>query len=50
MYIVSGCLLGHDCKYDGGNNANEDILLFALKEQGIFPVQGRLQREEADWL
>ena len=23
MYIVSACLLGENCKYDGGNNATE---------------------------
>ncbi len=28
MYIVSGCLLGYDCKYNGGNNRNEDVLKF----------------------
>ena len=28
MYIVSGCLLGHNCKYNGGNNRNEDVVKF----------------------
>ena len=28
MYIVSRCLLGHKCKYDGGDNRNEDIIEF----------------------
>ena len=28
MYIVSGCLLGHNCKYNGGNNANEEVIKF----------------------
>lgn len=28
MYIVSGCLLGHDCKYNGGNNRNEEVIKF----------------------
>ncbi|MBR5230425.1 MAG: DUF523 domain-containing protein [Firmicutes bacterium] len=28
MYIISGCLLGHDCKYNGGNNRNEDVIKF----------------------
>lgn len=28
MYIVSGCLLGYDCKYNGGNNRNEDVVKF----------------------
>ena len=28
MYIVSGCLLGHNCKYDGGNNRNREVMDF----------------------
>ena len=28
MYIISRCLLGHDCKYDGGNNRNEELIEF----------------------
>lgn len=28
MYIISRCLLGFNCKYDGGNNRNEDIVNF----------------------
>ncbi len=28
MYIVSRCLLGYDCKYDGGNNKNDDVIEF----------------------
>lgn len=28
MYIVSKCLLGFDCKYDGGNNKNDDVIDF----------------------
>lgn len=28
MFIVSRCLLGIDCKYDGGNNKNEDLIEF----------------------
>ncbi len=28
MYIVSRCLLGIDCKYNGGNNRNEDVIEF----------------------
>lgn len=26
MILVSGCLCGVNCKYDGGNNLNEEIL------------------------
>ncbi len=28
MYIVSRCLLGFDCKYNGGNNKNDDVMEF----------------------
>jgi len=30
--LCSACLLGVDCKYDGGNNANKNILGLAQKE------------------
>ncbi len=29
MYIISRCLLGFDCKYNGGNNRNEDVVKFS---------------------
>lgn len=35
MFIVSGCLLGHDCKYDGGNNANEEVINFCKEHKHI---------------
>lgn len=28
MYIISSCLLGNNCKYDGGNNFNNDVVDF----------------------
>ncbi|MCQ2551000.1 MAG: DUF523 domain-containing protein [Clostridia bacterium] len=28
MYIVSACLLGENCKYDGGNNKNDKVIEF----------------------
>lgn len=28
MYIVSRCLLGENCKYNGGNNRNEEVIKF----------------------
>lgn len=28
MYVISKCLLGHNCKYDGGNNKNEEVIEF----------------------
>ena len=35
--MVSACLLGEDCKYDGGNNRNE-ALLEILAGHDIIPV------------
>ncbi|MBE6030537.1 MAG: DUF523 domain-containing protein [Clostridiales bacterium] len=32
MVIISACLLGHDCKYSGGNNFCEGIAELAKKE------------------
>ena len=29
MYLISGCLLGQNCKYNGGNNYNQDVIAFA---------------------
>lgn len=31
MYLVSGCLLGHNCKYNGGNNYHEEVAAFCEK-------------------
>ena len=28
MYIISKCLLGENCKYNGGNNRNEAVIRF----------------------
>lgn len=28
MYVISGCLLGHNCKYNGGNNHNQAVVDF----------------------
>ena len=33
MYIISGCLLGHNCKYNGGNNRNEDVIRFCEEHE-----------------
>ena len=35
--LVSACLLGENCKYDGGNNRNEKLLEF-LKGHEVIPV------------
>ncbi|MGI6211658.1 MAG: DUF523 domain-containing protein [Anaerovoracaceae bacterium] len=29
MYLISRCLLGENCKYNGGNNRNEAVIRFA---------------------
>lgn len=29
MYLISACLLGDNCKYNGGNNANKKVIEFA---------------------
>lgn len=31
MYIISGCLLGHNCKYNGGNNYTDWVIEFSKK-------------------
>ncbi|MBO4216376.1 MAG: DUF523 domain-containing protein [Clostridia bacterium] len=35
--MVSACLTGENCKYDGGNNRNEKLLSF-LKGHEVIPV------------
>lgn len=35
--LVSGCLLGLNCKYDGGNNYKEEIDEF-LKDYDVIPI------------
>lgn len=35
--LVSACLLGENCKYNGGNNRNEKILAL-LAEHAVIPV------------
>lgn len=37
MYIVSRCLLGHNCKYNGGNNLNEAVIAFC-RDRTVCPV------------
>lgn len=37
MILVSACLLGVNCKYDGKNNFTQSVL-DVLKEKGIIPV------------
>ena len=37
MYIVSRCLLGEDCKYNGGNNFNQSVKDF-LKDKEYYLV------------
>lgn len=35
MYIVSACLLGQNCKYNGGNNINEEVVEFCKSHKYI---------------
>ena len=35
--LVSACLLGRNCKYDGGNNQNEAVLSF-LSGHEVIPI------------
>ena len=35
--LVSACLLGINCKYDGGNNKNEKLIEY-LKDKEIIPI------------
>ena len=35
MYIVSACLLGQNCKYNGGNNLNEDVVEFCKNHKYV---------------
>ena len=37
MYIVSACLLGANCKYNGGNNLNERVLEY-IKGKDVIEV------------
>lgn len=37
MIIVSGCLLGINCKYNGGNNLSQKVLE-GYQSQGILPL------------
>ena len=35
--VISACLLGRNCKYNGGNNFNERVVEF-LKDKRVIPV------------
>lgn len=35
MYIISGCLLGHNCKYDGGNNLCPEVQAFCAENHYV---------------
>lgn len=36
-YLVSACLLGENCKYNGGNNKNQELVAF-LTDKSYIPV------------
>ena len=45
--IVSACLLGHNCKYNGGNNRNQETmksLPYVLSYWEGFPLPANRQR------
>ncbi|MEG1537793.1 MAG: DUF523 domain-containing protein, partial [Clostridiales bacterium] len=33
MILVSGCLVGKNCKYQGGNNFNQKVMDFLIGQQ-----------------
>lgn len=35
--LVSACILGENCKYNGGNNANQQVIDF-LKDKEVIPI------------
>ena len=35
MYIISGCLLGQNCKYNGGNNRCQEVIDFCEQKKYI---------------
>ena len=35
--LVSACLLGINCKYDGGNNKNDKVLKY-IKDKEVIPI------------
>ena len=35
MYIISGCLLGHNCKYNGGNNHSQAVTEFCKNKKYV---------------
>ncbi|WFD09488.1 DUF523 domain-containing protein [Tepidibacter hydrothermalis] len=37
MILVSACLIGVDCKYNGGNNKNDKLMEY-LKDKMVIPV------------
>ena len=63
MYIISKCLLGENCKYNGGNNRSEDVVKFSHEHSyfgvcpecaGGLPLRGFRRKswnrtENAEW-
>jgi len=37
MFLISACLLGNNCKYNGGNNYHQDVIDFC-EEHSYYPV------------
>ena len=40
--LVSACLAGENCKWDGGSNRNEAVLRFMEEMKGKSPVSSHL--------
>ncbi len=61
MIIVSACLLGENCKYNGGNNYHPNVVSYVQGQEAlaicpsvngcrIFGIgRGRNQFEKTDW-
>lgn len=35
MYVISACLAGIDCKYNGGNNLNEEVIKLVKEGKAV---------------
>jgi len=42
MFIISGCLLGDNCRYDGGNKRTDDVVEFS-RSHSYIPVCPELE-------
>ena len=50
--LVSACLLGENCKYNGGNNFNQALAEYIAKQKNLdadFEVNHCLSRKSIGW-